>query len=832
MTVPPRATLAGQPPGVSPVHAFLEQLADGVLLVDPAGRVAFANGPADALLGGPGESLRGVEVAGPLGREVEHACARAVESRSAEVVSAVPAPGGRWLDVRVSPSDGGAAVLLVDVTAREGARADEHALREADRQLRRVVDSLPAGAAYVEGSRVAVNSAVERLTGFRRDELATLDAWFGTLFGSRAGVVRRMYEADRAAGFPEPRRLWVATRDRGARLFEITARATDDLDVWIVQDVTTREHTERTLRERELQLAEAQRIAAVGSWTWDFVSRRAAWTDEMYRIYDRDPAAGPAVGAEFYGCLHPDDRAPLRARLRVALSRRDPQLEMEFRVARPGRGARRVVVRAEIRYDAAGKPAVMTGTNQDVTDRRQLEAQFRQAQKMEAVGQLAGGIAHDFNNLLTAIDANAELSLTAVREFDRARAPTALLATVSADLQEIRRATSRAADLTRQLLAFSRRQLLDARPVDVNEVVTQAMPLIRRLVSTNIAIDTVLAPSPRTVVVDAHQLEQVLMNLVVNARDAVRDAELPRITVATLDVVVSTPETRGTVVGGSDTREALMPLGASGARTGLAPGPYTVLLVHDTGVGMDGETLAHIFEPFFTTKRVGEGTGLGLSTVYGIVKQSGGYVYADSAPGRGTLCTVYLPVAKADAAAARGGGRARSFDRASAAPSGSYEAVIADALPALAPHGARVPAAGASGAAEPGAAASGRTVLLVEDEPPVRMALRRLLQRAGHQVLEAAHGSEALALWAAHGAAVDLVVTDVVMPEVGGLALVERLRADRPRLPVLYISGHSENSAPPHAPLGARTEWLTKPFKMTTIMRTVADLLSEDVPAR
>jgi two-component system cell cycle sensor histidine kinase/response regulator CckA len=239
---------------------------------------------------------------------------------------------------------------------------------------------------------------------------------------------------------------------------------------------------------------------------------------------------------------------------------------------------------------------------------------------------------------------------------------------------------------------------------------------------------------------------------------------------------------------------------------------------------MDGETLAHIFEPFFTTKRVGEGTGLGLSTVYGIVKQSGGYVYADSAPGRGTLFSVYLPAAAAGATAARGAGPTRAFDRASAAPSGSYEAVIADALPALAAHPARAP--------EPRGGASGRTVLLVEDEPPVRMALRRLLHRAGHHVLEAAHGSEALALWAAHGPAVDLVVTDVVMPEVGGIALVDRLRADRPRLPVLYISGHSENAAPPHAPLGARTEWLTKPFKMTTIMRTVADLLTGDAPAR
>ena len=434
----------------------------------------------------------------------------------------------------------------------------------------------------------------------------------------------------------------------------------------------------------------------------------------------------------------------------------------------------------------------------DVTERRLLEERYRQAQKMDAVGQLAGGIAHDFNNLLTAIGASADLSLEALRDAANTSPRSPQLDVVAADLVEIRRATNRAADLTRQLLAFSRRQMLDPQPVDLNDVVMQAMPLVRRLVSADIRIDTVLDDGLGTVTVDPRQIEQVLVNLVVNARDALRGRPKPRITVATLDVAVDAAETWGSIVGADrDPRQRLLPHGVAPTRPALPVGTYAVLVVHDSGGGMDADTQARAFEPFFTTKPVGQGTGLGLATVYGIVKQSGGHVYLDSAPGQGTMCSVYL--------------------RAVIRPRASRP------LPTAAPGAAVLPVTAAPGDAV-------GTVLLVEDEHAVRAALRRLLERAGHRVLEARHGADALAIWQARAAEVDLVFTDVVMPELGGLALVERLRADRPGIPVVFMSGHSETTAPVHAPLGPGTEWLTKPFDSAAMLRTLSDLLRGAAP--
>jgi PAS domain S-box-containing protein len=633
----------------------------------------------------------------PDDAERTHAAWRAaVESGTPyTVVHRVGRRDGEWRQMvaRAVPvrDDGGAVRewvgIEIDVTDQPPGPGSP---RSADSHRARIFETLPAGAAYVQGARLTINPAVEQLTGYSREEIATLDACFAALFGARAAEMRALYESDRAAGFPTPRALPITTKSGGRRYLEFTGRRTDEFDVWVMQDVTAGERAEATPRDREL-----------------------------------------------------------------------------------------------------------TGPNQDVTERRRLEEQFLQAQKMEAVGQLAGGIAHDFNNLLTAIGANADLSLAAIHEANPAQPATRLLELVSADLAEIRRATNRAADLTRQLLAFSRRQVLEPRPVDVKLVVTDAMPLIRRLVSADIAIDTVLADARGTVTVDPRQLEQVLMNLVVNARDAVRGVADPRITVGTLDVSVAGAGSWGTVAQGEDARVSLLPRGAVPARRGLAPGSYTVLLVHDSGCGMSAETQARAFEPFFTTKGVGEGTGLGLATVYGIVKQSGGYVYVDSAPGAGTLCSVYLPCSAPSAGAAD----ARAHDSAGDAARGE----AASARPSADPVG---------------------TILLVEDETAVRAALKRLLERAGHRIFEARDGGEALAIWGTHGRDIDLVLTDVVMPELGGLALVERLRAQRAELPVLFISGHSETAAGPHAPVtGARTEWLSKPFQSAVVLRTLAQLL-------
>jgi two-component system, cell cycle sensor histidine kinase and response regulator CckA len=388
----------------------------------------------------------------------------------------------------------------------------------------------------------------------------------------------------------------------------------------------------------------------------------------------------------------------------------------------------------------------------DVTEQRRLEAQLRQAQKMEAVGRLAGGIAHDFNNLLTAILGSAQLAL---REVDRTHP-------VREDLEEIRRAGLRAADLTRQLLAYSRRQVVAPRVIDVNEAVRALEAMLRRLIREDIALVLELAPEPLAVRSDPGQLEQVVMNLVVNARDALPEGG--RITVRTAAV------TLGAEQPGND------PL--------APPGPYVQLLVADTGQGLSDEARAHLFEPFFTTKELGKGTGLGLATVYGIVKQNNGFIYVDSASGTGTTVRVYLP--------------------RSAGPLPTAERVPAAVTPRR----------------------GSETILLVEDETAVRHFARRALEANGYCVLVAADGAEALSIAEQHAGPIHLLLTDVVMPGIGGPELARRLSAARPTLRVLFSSGYTDDETVRQGVRESGTAFLQKPFAPEDLLQKTAEVLS------
>lgn len=370
----------------------------------------------------------------------------------------------------------------------------------------------------------------------------------------------------------------------------------------------------------------------------------------------------------------------------------------------------------------------------DVSARRRVEEQLRQSQKMDALGQLAGGVAHDFNNLLTAISANAELMTFELDENCSARE----------ELEEIRRTVRRGADLTRQLLAFSRPDSTGrAEALDLNEVVRSAEKMLRRVIGEHIWLETKLDAQDPLVRADKGQMEQVLVNLVVNARDAMPQGGL--ITIET---------TRG----------------ADGVS----------LLVRDTGHGMDESTRSRMFEPFFTTKPSGKGTGLGLATVYGIVRQSGGRIEVASAVGEGTTFAIRLP-----------GSRTAAVAPAVAAPSRAL------------PMGTE-------------------TVLLVEDEAPVRTSIRRALERQGYTVLDAAHGLDAVAAFerADH---VDLLLSDVVMPQLGGRPLVERLRRSNPHLPALLMSGYSQDDPDDLLPL------IQKPFDMTALVERVRAVLDDEM---
>jgi nitrogen-specific signal transduction histidine kinase/CheY-like chemotaxis protein len=396
--------------------------------------------------------------------------------------------------------------------------------------------------------------------------------------------------------------------------------------------------------------------------------------------------------------------------------------------------------------------------NQDITDQRagqealrRSEEQLRHAQKMEAVGQLAGGIAHDFNNLLTGILSYSDLVLQELRHGDPIRA----------DLEQIRHAGERAAALTRQLLAFSRRQVLQPRVLSLNASVTELDSMLRRLAGADVSLETELDPGLWYVLADPGQLEQVLVNLVVNARDAMPDGGRLRIETANLNLQAA-----------DDSR-------ANGVRAG----DYVTLSVRDSGVGMDVPTQARIFEPFFTTKTAGKGTGLGLSTVYGIVEQSGGHIAVESAPGQGAAFTIFLP--RHDGPGVAGTGK---VDRRSL-PGGT------------------------------------ETLLLVEDEAAVRASARRLLERHGYTVIEARHGAEALRIVEAGDRQIDLVLTDLVMPEMGGRELVERLRARHPSLKVLYMSGYSERTVTVDGVMPAGTGFVEKPFTIEQLTRRTREIL-------
>jgi two-component system, cell cycle sensor histidine kinase and response regulator CckA len=386
----------------------------------------------------------------------------------------------------------------------------------------------------------------------------------------------------------------------------------------------------------------------------------------------------------------------------------------------------------------------------------QTQGQLVQAQKMEAVGQLAGGIAHDFNNLITVIGGRAEMLLNKMLAGDPLRD----------DVDAIKATAQRAADLTRQMLAFSRKQVLDPKILDLNRVVTEIAPMLRRLIGEDIELLTVLDVDPGRVKADPRQLEQVLMNLVINARDAM--AKGGRLTLETASVMLDADYAREHV--------------------GVCPGHHILLAVSDTGEGMDAETQARIFEPFFTTKEPGKGTGLGLATVYGIVKQSGGNICVYSEPERGTTFKIYLP-------------------RVDEVPD-----VVAPERPSS------------------GGQRGSETILLVEDDNAVRHLADDILTAQGYTVIQAAHGGEALVVSARHSGPIDLLLTDVVMPHMSGRVLVERLTPKRPDMRILYMSGYTENAIVHHGVLDAGTVFLPKPFTLDDLVRKVREVL--DATAR
>ncbi|MEO7191650.1 MAG: PAS domain-containing protein [Vicinamibacterales bacterium] len=624
--------------------------------------------------------------------------------------------------------------------------------------IKPLLDAMPefVTIASLDGPAVYVNPAARRALGIApATEVATLlefrppgyarhlrevilvvaereGMWRGeTDFVTRSGEVRRVFETT----------VTYATAD-GAHYVASIAR-----------DLTAADREAEAARKTEERTRFALEAARAGVWEADLRTGRATWSESMRAVQG-------FVGEEFGGTLesflalvHPADRATVRQAL-------DPGIEhprdfcVEFRTLWPDGTTHWIESHGHVLSDEAGRPARVLAMAQDVTERKVLETQLLQAQKIEALGQLAGGLAHDFNNLLTAILGYGKLLQADLGEDDPRHA----------DAGEIVKAGERAAELTRQLLAFSRRQILQPTTIDLNELISGLNKMLSRLIGEHIEIALKLNAGPTLVRGDHAQVEQVLVNMAVNARDAMEDG-------GTLTVVTTVLELSG----------------VRARQLGLTPGPYVVLRMSDTGIGMSEETKSHIFEPFFTTKERGKGTGLGLATAFGTIKQSGGTIEVTSELGRGTEFDVYLPATAESAQAS------------------------------------------ASVEAKPALAGGSETILLVEDEPAVRTLAQNMLLRSGYVVLTAGRPDEVTRLVAEAGP-IDLLLTDVVMPGSTGPEVYARLRARRPGLRVLYMSGFSAGAIAHHG-VGEGSPFLQKPFSAPDLIRKVREALDDRRPA-
>jgi PAS domain S-box-containing protein len=499
----------------------------------------------------------------------------------------------------------------------------------------------------------------------------------------------------------------------------------------------------------EEQLAEAQALTHIGSWDWDVAANRVTWSAELYKIFGLDPTAFGATLEAYLACVHADDREVVRESIQRALATGEP-FDHRDRIVRPDGSLVYLHSRGRRLVDDTGAPRKLVGTCRDVTEEQRLREQMYRMQRMDAVGRLAGGIAHDFNNLLTVILSYAEM--LSRRPDDPAR--------VRAAVGEIKAAGESAAAMSRQLLTFARGEIAPMSVVSIGQAVRESERLLARLIGEHVRLVIDLDDDIGRVRCSRSQLEQVLVNLAVNARDA-----MPR--------------------GGHLTIRGRNAKARPEDRLDLPEGEYVVLEVQDDGEGMSPDVAARAFEPFYTTKPEGQGTGLGLSTIYGIVKQTGGDVELVSWPGSGTTVRVWLPRTR-DAAS----------DRLEPTPSLG--------------------------------GADGKRILLVEDAVKLRELLESVLADAGYRVKGTGSSLAALALLEDDTRRPEVLVVDVVLPGLSGADLAARARSRYPGLPIVYMSGYPKSGAHPRIELGDHTEFLHKPFTPDELLLAIQTAIGQD----
>jgi two-component system cell cycle sensor histidine kinase/response regulator CckA len=678
----------------------------------------------------------------------------------------MPAGGGRerWLRVLgqpLKPWPGVEQWSLEDVTDRR--EIEQASLRE-QVQLLDFMDQAPVGFYSVDesGRFVMVN--------------ATLARWLGCTPRDLVAGGRRIHEVLaepplRAAAYDlfdeggaeqsgELRMVGLNGRRFQASVVQSVVRRDDGVTVRtrsVVRDLTPEREWQEALRLSEQRFQRFFEDAPIGIALVDADGRLVGCNRCFVAMIGRP--TDDLLGDSIAGLLKADRRGEVMARLTEVARGADQAAPMEVELLGPRELVAQLFAQRLGGALGDGRRVSLILHFLDTTEQKNLELQFVQSQKMQAIGQLAGGVAHDFNNLLTAMIGFCDLLLLRHKPGDQS----------FADIMQIKQNANRAANLVRQLLAFSRQQTLQPRVLDVTDVLAELTHLLRRLIGENIDLRMVHGRDLGLVKVDQGQLEQVIINLAVNARDAMTGGG--RLTITTRNLAVTCPVRRG--------------------HEEMPAGEYVVIEVIDTGVGIPPANLSRIFEPFFSTKQVGSGTGLGLSTVYGIVRQTGGFVFVDSAPGAGARFMIHLPR------------HLGAVEAQAGVPAGRRER----------------PAADLTGSS---------TILLVEDEDAVRVFGARALRNKGYQVLEATSGEGALTLLHNDGKRVDLLITDVVMPEMDGPTLIRRVRQFRPEMKVILISGYTEDRFRDQLDGGQPVSFLPKPFSLKQLAGKVKDVLRGD----
>ncbi len=763
------------PPVLQPklMQAVLDGMQDGVTVVDRNGRFTLRNAAVERIAGISPQHVSVVDWSRALGvcladgvtplPDDRMPVSRALRGETVDwldlFVKHPHAPEGRWISVAARPLSGAAdkpsSVICTyrDITER---KHSERALRASEARYRLLFEENLAGIMHTtfDGGILECNEAFARMLGFSSsaEAYSLKSPQFYYHPSDRDEILARLREQKaltqqeicfrRKDGSP----VWILAN---LNLVESTELDGGPTIVGTMVDISERKQSKEALRESQQRFAAFMRHLPGVAFMKNRQGQYVFYNEAAQGLFHTDP--GDFLGKTDHE-VWPKEYANRFVENDLEVSRSKKLAESVEPIPHKHGVHHWLIYRFPI-LDENDEVQFIGGVGIDITERRQLEDQLRQSQKMEAVGRLAGGVAHDFNNLLTVISGYGHMILRDLPGEDP----------LHGCIEEVLKAASRATSLTNQLLAFSRRQVIQPKVLDLNAHVANMDRMLRRVIGEHIELETVLSPGLGSVRADAGQLEQVIINLAVNARDAMPEGGKLSIRTSNVEVARS-----------------------SRLHADVRPGSYVRLTVADTGKGMDAEIMVHLFEPFYTSKETGKGTGLGLSTVYGIVKQSGGEVVVESNPGRGATFTIYLP-------------------RIS-------EPVLNSPL-----------------SVEPAVRAGTETILLVEDELGVRQLVCEMLLRLGYQILQASGGAEALRLFEQHQGSIDLLITDVIMPQMSGRELAQRLKAVQSSLKVLYISGYTDDMLAHHGVLESNVFLLQKPFAPDELAKKLREVL--DAPA-